>query len=326
LTVLVSFLFVPLTPLVRSFVPVQETMLLFVPALAVCAILGWMAGGRLALAAFWTVLAAWILLHTGAPAHESYDRFARGWSFLVTGSFGLFCLLEAPRTFLARALLAVAVSLCIGTVTLLGTQGGARVARALADDIVVRHQPVVDEWDRNRASGETDATLRLFFPDNAVRAAVVEASDTELREVPSVALRVFPAMLALESLAALALAWSLYHRMSRTRIGAPLAPMRDFRFNDQLVWGLLAGVVALLLPTLSSFRDVGVNLLVFFGALYVARGAGVLVWFLTPGHTVAMLAVGVALVITGAFGAAFTFGLGLGDTWFDWRNRPRPTT
>ena len=29
---------------------------------------------------------------------------------------------------------------------------------------------------------------------------------------------------------------------SRARIGPPLAPLKEFRFNDQLVWGLIAGV------------------------------------------------------------------------------------
>src|SRR3712207_8406043 len=33
-------------------------------------------------------------------------------------------------------------------------------------------------------------------------------------------------------------------RVSRARIGPPLAPLREFRFNDQLVWGLVAGITA----------------------------------------------------------------------------------
>ena len=40
------------TPL-RALLPVEETMLLFVPALAACALVGWWAGGRLLLAVVW---------------------------------------------------------------------------------------------------------------------------------------------------------------------------------------------------------------------------------------------------------------------------------
>ena len=38
----------------------------------------------------------------------------------------------------------------------------------------------------------------------------------------------------------------------RARLGAPLRPLREFRFNDQLVWGLIVGLTIMLLPTLES--------------------------------------------------------------------------
>jgi hypothetical protein len=55
------FLFVPMTPLLRIMLPVEQTILLLAPALAACAIAGWLAGGRLLLALLWTVLAGWVL-------------------------------------------------------------------------------------------------------------------------------------------------------------------------------------------------------------------------------------------------------------------------
>ena len=146
---------------------------------------------------------------------------------------------------------------------------------------------------------------------------------------------VFPALLALQSLAALALAWATYHRLSRARLGAPLRPLKEFRFNDQLVWGLIVGLTIVLLPTLASLRGVGRNLLVFFGALYAVRGFGVLSWFMAPGSLGVTLSVGfimLAAPVIQVFAAlvlmflgAAALALGLGDTWADWRNRPRPT-
>jgi len=90
----------------------------------------------------------------------------------------------------------------------------------------------------------------------------------------------FPALLALESLGALALCWGLYHRISRTRLGEQLAPLRDFTFTDHLVWGLIAGIVLFVLPVPDAWRGTGANLLVFFGALYAVRGLAVLAWYL----------------------------------------------
>src|SRR5690606_14654925 len=82
----------------------------------------------------------------------------------------------------------------------------------------------------------------------------------------------FPALLALEALAACALAWALYHRLSRTRIGAALAPLRYFTFSDQLIWALVAGIVMIVLPSLAGVGPMGRNITLFVGALYLLRG------------------------------------------------------
>ena len=161
-------------------------------------------------------------------------------------------------------------------------------------------------------------------------------TERQLTTLSRFGLTVYPSLLALESLVALALAWAIYHRLSRARIGAPLRPLREFRFNDQLVWGLLAGLTIVFLPTLQSFRGVGRNLLVFFYTLYAIRGLGVLAWFLAPGALVATLTLGFAMlwlpIVQWAAAAGFlillfaAFVLGLGDTWVDWRRRARPTS
>ncbi len=102
--------------------------------------------------------------------------------------------------------------------------------------------------------------------------------------------------------------------------------MREFRFSDQLVWGLIVGLVVVLLPSLAAIRPIGLNLLVFFGALYALRGFGVLAWFLAPDRIGLAPLIGFALLMPPLVGA-LALGLGLGDTWVDWRTRgARPTT
>jgi hypothetical protein len=160
-------------------------------------------------------------------------------------------------------------------------------------------------------------------------------TEKELGLISEFGYAVFPALLALESLAALALAWATYHRLGRARLGAPLRPLREFRFNDQLVWGLIVGLTVMLLPTLTALRGTGKNLLLFFGALYAMRGFGVLSWFMAPGSLGITVGLGFLMLFAPVVNAiaALVFmllgvaalALGLGDTWADWRRRARPS-
>jgi len=88
------------------------------------------------------------------------------------------------------------------------------------------------------------------------------------------------------------------------------------------VWGVAVGASIYLLPSFRDGRNTGLNLLVFFGALYVLRGLGIMAW-MVHGRVATrwLVAIGVlALPFAGFFGA-IAFGLGLGDTWLDWRTR-----
>src|SRR5436309_11792362 len=131
-----------------------------------------------------------------------------------------------------------------------------------------------------------------------------------MRATPTFAATLLPALLALESLAVLALGWGVYRRLSPVQIGPPLSPLTEFRFNDQLVWGLAVGATLSLLPAFQEARNAGYNLLLFFGALYLVRGIGVLVW-LSRGRYLYIVILGfvpqVFLIVT--------LALGLGDTW-----------
>ncbi|MBP6775402.1 MAG: hypothetical protein KA154_20610, partial [Gemmatimonadaceae bacterium] len=81
----------------------------------------------------------------------------------------------------------------------------------------------------------------------------------------------------------------------------------------------------LLLPTLAEWRVLGANLMCFFGTLYALRGAGVLSWWI-PDRVAAFVPLGLVIlvpllgpIVVLALVLAVTFGLGLGDTWRDFR-------
>lgn len=333
---LAVFVVLPMVPHFRALMPIDQTMLLVVPAVAACTLVGWWAGGRTVLAAVWVGLAVYVALQVRSDSAPFYN-LARGWSLVLAGSFGLVCLFGPRRPLFSRALLALAVSLGLALMmSALGPVSGGHMNTAVRDELNRRNaigMGALNTMIQRKPKEWNELIARV--PQIAQMPAEAERQLTALARAGAV---LYPSFLALESLVALALAWSLYHRLSRTRLGPPLGRLKDFRFNDQLVWGLIVGLTIIFLPTLASVRVVGRNLLVFFGALYAVRGLGVLSWFMAPRTLAVTASVGLAMlfipVLQLQFVAALGFlflaiaalGLGLGDTWADWRRRARTTT
>ncbi len=328
-----AFLLLPKIPQIQAILPIEQTMLLFVPALAACALVGWWAGGRAFLAIAWVAIAVLMVRPSGPP--DPFFNLARGWSLLLAGSFGLVSLFSPRRPAFPRSLLALGVTLSFALVmSLLGPVTMSQASKTVAQEFGRRNREFVTSVDSvikaHPQEWQDLVTKMPALKESTSQASAMLASTSEGGVV------VFPAMLALESLAALALAWATYHRFSRARIGAPLGPLRDFRFNDQLVWGLIVGLTIMLLPTLTALSGVGKNLLVFFGALYALRGLGVLSWFMRPRSLGVTLGVGLVMLATPVVNSVVALGfvmlgvaalaLGLGDTWADWRSRARPTS
>jgi Predicted membrane protein (DUF2232) len=321
---LFAFLVLPLVPPLSLLLPVQQTLVLIVPALAACAVVGWRAGGRLAVALFWVAIATLVLFFQPAmrllfdvtvPAPGPFDELVAGWSLVLSAGFGLVCLLSASRTFFVRALSAIGVAGLIGLAATSGSAGGVARVTGL----------MTEEFGRRAANFATQAAEQRASDDPLSKALRERGYENEIgRETrffgTETAVALLPSLLALQSLAALGFAWALYHRFSRVRVGLPLAPLREFRFNDQLVWGLVAGLAFALLQALSGLRAPGLNMLLFFGTLYALRGMGVLAWFLAPDRLVMVPLVIFAVLAFPLFGAV-ALGLGLGDTWLDWRSR-----
>ena len=318
---LLAFVFLPYVPLLRAAIPVEQSLLLIVPALATCALVGWWAGGKLYLAITWLVLAVWILA-TRLPGVPNFMTISKGWALLMVASFGVVSIMSPRQSFFPRALSAIGLSFAVGlALVMFAAKTPGTIERTVRAEYTRRVDAWLSDWESVSQTREWQQLVR----DNPGMETLSQESTDRLRALPPVTARLYPSLLALESLAVLALAWGLYHRVSRARIGPPLAPLREFRFNDQLVWGLVAGITAVAVPTLTAFKTAGLNLLVFFGALYALRGLGVLTWFVAPGRVMVALTIGLAIFMWPLIGV-FALGIGLGDTWLDWRSRPRPTT
>ena len=227
----------------------------------------------------------------------------RGWALLVGGCFMALTLRWPEGSFLPRGLGAIFGSF-VGMGLLFWVRPG--------------------EW----AVAEWMVKSRLEFAMNGVLQtvrngvapeAVPELFETQVMLFLAVQGLVFPALLGLASLSALGFAWWLFGRVTRSP-GPGLGLLKDFRFNDQMVGVLIIGIISLFLSS-GTVERVGVNAVVFMGALYALRGAGV-VLFMTGGFSL----LGGILLLVGFFllapfmvlGAMF---IGLGDTWFDLRSR-----
>lgn len=326
LVAIIVMLLVPIVPPFRAMVPIHEPLLLIVPALAVCTLIGWGTGGPMFAALLWCAIAALVLMR---PAQEDgvarYHDLSRGWSLLSAGAFGVVGLMMGKRAFFVRALLAVSIALTVAVVVGASrTSGYDQARRAVRSHFAVRNEQYIRPL--RQVVQTPPPQLRDFMTRYGVNAQMVDMTDEQLRSTSRFAVMAFPALLLLQTLAALGIAWSLYHRLNRSRIGPVLSPLRQFRFNDQLVWGLVVGLAIAFPERLSSLRGLGVNLLVFFGVLYAIRGLGVFMWFLSQLGPALALLVGVLLVLAPLVGSVAVIGvlsmmlvLGLGDTWMEWR-------
>lgn len=315
---LVGFALLTSDPSSRVVTPVADLLLLLAPVTAACAVAGWRAGGRLPLAVIWTAFAAWIVWRSSAQAGLFHD-LTRGWAVLLALTFGVLVSVDVGERFLGKALLALAAALLVGLAVLVVVPGGFESALDLVrGEIGRRAMEATRDWQARTGSPEWIELAR----ESPRLGAFANDVGKRIEELPAIGLRFFPALLGLQSLAVMALGWAVYHRVGRARLGPPLTALRELRFHDAVVWGVVLGLTLVALPLPEWARDAGLNLLLFFGVLYALRGMGVLIWFLAPGRVMSVVLVAFTVVFWPVV-LMVAAGLGLGDTWFDWRRATR---
>jgi hypothetical protein len=250
----------------------------------------------------------------GRPEPEALWYLERGWALLVAAWFLLLVVVRPQARFLPRALVAVGAATLSAALLFAATRGGwTRTDWAIAQQLRAGAADIVALWGPGLATAEWGAQLQ---------AAIYRASEVQVA--------VYPALLALGSLAALGVAWWGYRRLA-LREAAPLGRFREFRFPDVLVWVLIAGLVLVLLPLGEAALRAGSNLLTFMAALYALRGLAVLVVLVgaAPGFLAVVLGA-LAILFLYPLVVAATLVVGLSDTWLDLRARrraaPRPGT
>ena len=250
--------------------------------------------------------AAWSALWFLAPGLLA-EQVMKGWVAVAAGAF-LLLVLDGRRRPIDAA---VTASLTASLATLVWM----RLFRLEIQSVLT--DALRGVWAAYRQLGDAMPGLRAQFAlysDSASSAAIL-----------------FPGAVMLTGVTGLLLAWRWYHHLAERPVGDPPGPISEFRFSDHFVWMLvlgLAGTVAQLAGEMSSGTTWPVNLLVFFGGLYIARGYAV-------GRTVMgrwgtgtrlpiplLLAVWVFVLFLLPFVLAAFLGIGLADTWLDFRRPP----
>lgn len=181
-------------------------------------------------------------------------------------------------------------------------------------------------WEATRDAGLTMRTIVEIAPDTF----------TVYEPMVRFVSLTWPGMLALQTLAGLALAWHLHLRLapagSSTRAivagAAPPAPGRfkDFRMGDGWVWGIVAWLGVLILPVSNALHMAGTNVGLVVSVLYVLRGAAIVVTFAEAfGVSAVALVLVAGIAATLAVPLLFVLPglctLGITDTWYQYRRR-----
>ena len=227
----------------------------------------------------------------------------RGWAIVLGGVFTAFTLVRPTWRLTSRALAATAATAAfVGVVLAIRGEAWTRL-----DAAVVR-----------LVQSELDVTVQMLTAFGG-SGAVTQETLTVMQDLASVRVAVFPALLALESIAALGVAWWARARLLGDR-DRGLSPLRDFRFNDHLVWVLVGGLLLLVLQSGTAAR-LGSNALVLMGALYALRGAAVFLFVSGGMSLLGYIAFALLLVLVPPVTLGTAALIGIGDTWLDLRSR-----
>ena len=238
-----------------------------------------------------------------AGPYDGMWYLERGWALLLGGCFVGLSIVRPKMKISDRALEAVFGALVLAAILMTLMSGAWNIV-----DWVIS--------DRVRATVAQVIALLLSWGSEGLAPALI----TALYQTAEAQILIFPALTALASMSALLLSWWLFIFFSG-RSEEALGSVKDFRFNDHLIWMLVVGLFLLFTRWSEPLQRLGSNAVVFIGALCAVRGAAVIV-FITGGFSVlgyAMTLFGLVIVPPIVLGGAVL--IGIADIYLDFRKR-----
>jgi hypothetical protein len=230
----------------------------------------------------------------------------RAWAILLGGWFVGLTFRWPESGFSKRALGAVAGSGAVTALWSLVRPGSWSVVDWLVSERI------------HRGVSTALQAIRVVQGEEGVPSSLV----TTVYQAADAQVTVFPAMLGLASMAALGVAWWFYVRFAHGD-GDGLGSAREFRFNDQLIWLLITGILLLVVGVGEGWSRAGSNAIVFMGALYALRGAAVVLFFYGGLSILGVVLLVLSLILVAPVILGGAVVIGLGDTWLDLRTKAR---
>ncbi|MEP6590982.1 MAG: DUF2232 domain-containing protein [Gemmatimonadota bacterium] len=259
----------------------------------------------------WLLLAIGGVIASALGRSTLLDQTIRGYGAFFAGAFVVTALLGI-RSLVTRSLISVSVAA-------LGVMGWYLKLQLRFVDL--RAAVVTQTWDAyRRGFPELPATPPAHGVEFVGSSAVSDFA-RQMADGVLTAGDLAPGWLTLVLLLGGWLAWGWYYRITRRPIGPAPKPFTEFRFNDQLIWLLIAVVGLALLAPQPAIGSLSANLFVVIGGLYAARGIAVVQcalrrvspWFALVLYLLAIPVLPFAL-----------FMIGVSDTWLDLRRRLEP--
>ena len=154
------------------------------------------------------------------------------------------------------------------------------------------------------------------------------AEGISVHDILSLLLRLQPAIEVVYMLLAVVLGYRL-GRLVGLKTGVVVLPeappMRQWRLWDQMIWGLVVAGAMLLVTDEGLVNDLALNVVMVALVLYAVQGFSVARFFLWRLQVARLLELAFYAVIffTSAWAGLALAGVGLMDTWFDWRRLTR---
>ena len=249
------------------------------------------------------VAAALAMMIVATGSRDGLWFAERAWSVLIGGGFVALTMLTPSWKLSTRALVAVLCAAAVAAAVIaFRSEAWVALDVAISDAVRSGFDTTIYMWSMLSAEGISPS----------LEAGIVQVAEAQAT--------VYPALVCLGSMAALGVAW-----WARTRLvgggDQAIGPLRSFRFNDHLVWLLVAGMLLLVVQWGDALGRLGSNAVVFMGALYALRGAAVFL-FVSGGLSLfGYFAFVVGLVLAAPVLIGVAMLIGIGDTWLDIRSR-----
>ncbi len=240
---------------------------------------------------------------TASPPTGGLWYIQRGWAVVLGGWFVAVTLKWPRASFTTRAL---------GSV--FGTTAAAALLLARSPNAFAALDTLVRVRVNTAALAFEEAAQRTADPQTIERVAAWTESMIQAVQA------LYPSALLIASVCALGAAWWGYVRLAQGS-DRGLGSLRDFRFNDQMIWIAIAAVGLLLWGAPEMGNRLGANALVFMSALYAVRGAAVVVFVMGGVSFTGGILVSLGMLVVPPVVLSLAVFIGLGDTWLHVRER-----